>query len=110
MERKKLIEIAIVVVAFGATGVVLYNGFFKKSSTVRVPAVQVAPGVASGVAPGAVSGPDTGVILPFGSKLDFDEILTKRKFDFGAIVPPKLDPAADIGIPTQSLVRQSLSE
>lgn len=98
MNKKTIIQLAIVVVAFGASGLVLYYGYFGGSAPSAI-----SPGPES-----ATSQTQSAAILPFGDKpLNF-EVLHKRQdraidpsnFDY-----PKLDPQTQVGVPIQDLVK-----
>ena len=115
MNKKKIIQIAVIVVAFGASGLVLYNGFFKgQPQNIQPPIAAAVPGV--GTALGGV--PNTGAavpaaqsdqdILPVGNSLNFG-ILQKQNLSPLDFDYPKLNPA-DIGIPEGSLINPSLSQ
>lgn len=92
MNKKVIIQIVIIVGAFGAAGFVLYNGLFKSDST--VPAM------------GIISVKDNEKILPYGSSLDFKNNLFKRDFQFGSMSYPKVDPN-EVGVPDSSLISPS---
>lgn len=91
MNKKVVIQIIIIVGAFVAAGLVLYNGLFKINS---IPAPTV----------DNLSGGKSEKILPNGSNLDFKTDLYKRNFQFNAISYPKVDPQNEVGIPEESLI------
>jgi hypothetical protein len=93
MNKKLIIQIVVIAVAFGASGFVLYNGFFKNSGT---PAVLSLTG-------GAPSTGQDEAILPLGTSLDFS-VLKKQNLQFGNMQYPKLDPTT-VGIPENQLIK-----
>jgi len=109
MEKKKIIQIAIIVAAFGVSGAVLYRGFAKSGSKVINPSTLTAQ-LSTPAGIGSAQPIADTVILPHGSRMDFEGVFKKRNFVFGAVKEPELDPSQDVGIPTQSLLRASLSE
>lgn len=92
MNKKLIIQIVVIVIAFGASGIVLYNGFFKNGSS------QPALGSAQ-----TSAGDQSQAILPYGSTLDFS-ILKKQDLQFGTVQYPKVDPAL-VGIPENQLIK-----
>lgn len=91
MNKKTIIQLVIIVVAFGAAGVVLYNGFFSGGS----PAVNQT---------GATASTTTQDILPYGENLDFSQALNPKRFQYNQLVYPVLDPKNDVGISEQNLI------
>lgn len=90
MNKKVIIQIVIIVGAFTAAGVVLYNGFN--------------PGESVSVDPSAVVSIKEGEkILPYGQAFDFKSDLFKRNFKFGLSSNPTVSPS-EIGIPDSALV------
>ena len=99
MDKKKIIQIAVIVLAFGGSGFVLYNGMFKSKP--------------SSIVPAAVSGTGIGQsapvqILPYGSELNFS-VLSKQKQQYGAVSFPQINTSTDISIPVTDLVRTAAS-
>ncbi len=92
MDKKKLIQIIVIIVAFGGSGVVLYNGLYKGSAPPPA-AVSVSALPASGVAAGAAN-----PLLPYGGKLDFTGILYKQGLQYDAIFFPTLNTSTEVGI------------
>ncbi len=92
MPKKQIIQVSIIVIAFGAAAVVLYNGFFKNSNNA----------VLQQVIPGAEAQGKQGV-LPYGNTLDFS-ILKKQNFQFNQVNYPMLDSGSEVGIPEESLI------
>ncbi len=88
MNKKVIIQIVVIVGAFAAAGLVLYNGLFKDSSS-------------SVVAPASVA-QDNAKILPYGSTLDFNSPLYKRDFQFNSISYDELNPQQEVGLPNDS--------
>lgn len=90
MNKKTLIQVIIIVVAFGAAGIVLYNGFFSGgASTTETETVQPV---------------DETTLLPYGDSLNFQGVLYKRPFQYGAVDYPKLNPNSEVGVPVSSLI------
>ena len=96
MNKKSIIQAVVIVACFGGAGMVLYNGFFKNSSS----------DLATGVAPVAnIANKEP--ILPFGA-LSENSLLSafkKPKFLFGQQDYPKLDPGSDLGINEEELIK-----
>jgi hypothetical protein len=93
MNKKTIIQLVIIVVAFGVAGVVLYNGFFKTAS---VPLNLVATSATTAGASGA--------ILPNGESLDFSKAIDPKRFQYNQITYTQLDPKNDLGILKENLV------
>ena len=97
MNRKTIIQLVIIIAAFGGAGVVLYNGFFSSPE----PDVSV-----STTQSGAVS-QSPGAILPYGSSLNLEIFHSKAlaNFQFTPSTYPKLNPQGDVGkTPISSLI------
>lgn len=94
MNKKLIIQLSIIVVAFAAAGVVLYNGFFKSSQ----PSVPVA---ATAAVSGSEITPQT--ILPNGSTLDFS-VVNSGRFVFNQLQYPQLNPSSEVGVPENTLI------
>ncbi|MDR3643014.1 MAG: hypothetical protein P4L74_05305 [Candidatus Doudnabacteria bacterium] len=94
MSKKTIIQLVIIVAAFGLAGVVLYNGFFSQGSPASAPATLVSSG-----------SPQTPQqILPYGSgPLDFS-VLSSRPFVFGQIQYQKLDPNSEVGVNPAAMI------
>ena len=92
MDKKKIIQIVVIVIAFGISALVLYNGFFKSSSKSALESLAPGAGTAS-----------TQDILPNGSGLDFG-LLKQQHLRFGLVTYPKLDPKNEVGIPENQLI------
>jgi len=93
MNKKTIIQLVIIVVAFGAAGLVLYNGFFGNNNV----AVQPVGG-------GSSLSTTTPDILPYGSALDFSKVLDPNRFQYNQISYPQLDPQNEVGISPDSLI------
>jgi hypothetical protein len=98
MDKKKIIQILIIACAFGGSGLVLYNGMFKKPPL--PPGVTVAAGV-PGTSPGSGANP----LLPYGKILDFDGALGRKTLQFGAIQYGRISTTTDVGVPVSSLIK-----
>ena len=85
MNKKTIIQIVVIVGAFGASAVVLYNGLFKNASQVPLN--------------GTPTAASQDKILPFGDSFNYQFIaeLKAKNFIFGAVNYPKVDPTTDIG-------------
>lgn len=94
MNTKQIIQIAVIVLAFGLCGVVLYNGFFKDNNK---PALGQALLMQQGSAQQSSQ-----EILPYGKTLNF-EVLKKRNFLYNQVDYPRID-AKDIGVPEDMLI------
>jgi hypothetical protein len=102
MDRKKIIQLVIIIAAFGGSGIILYNGMFKNASPVIPPVPGLDLSAASGT-PTAVTGSQ---ILPYGDKFekkDLDGVLYNRGLVYGTIQYPILDPA-QVGVLPQNLI------
>ncbi len=95
MNKKPIIQILIIVCAFGGSALVLYNGLFKGNSYPS-PALD----------PAGNMGSQTNVekILPYGETMDFKGVLEKQNLQFGILEYPKLDPGKEVGISEQQLI------
>jgi hypothetical protein len=91
MNKKTIIQIVIIIVAFGAAGLVLYNGFFNSNNS-------------AGLSAAPVQSATTQNIFPYGETLDFSRALDFNRFQYNQIVYPQLDPQKDVGISQDSLI------
>ena len=93
MSKKNIIQLVIIIAAFGAAGIVLYNGFFANKGP-SSPATSVVA---------AVQSPQD--ILPYGGdNFDFS-VLTKRPFVFNEISYQTVDAGTEVGIlPPDSMI------
>lgn len=110
INKKTIIQIVVIVVAFGGSGLVLYNGYFKNKAD-SLAAVQNSQGVMSGDLGNsgvAATGGSSQQILPYGASLDFDKVFKKRILNFGLVDYPKLQPQLDVGISETDLVQAPL--
>jgi hypothetical protein len=125
MNRKKIIQFVIIIIAFGGSGFVLYNGFFKNTNNEALKSlpggpIPAVPGSAAGAlvsstspAPSAPGTPritpvvssvvDIQNLLPYGDKLDYS-VLDKNSLQPTGLVKLKLDYNRDVGIPEQNLI------
>lgn len=92
MNKKTLIQVVIIICAFAASGIVLYNGLFKNSS--GVPDSSLTIDLAA----------STEKILPYGDKMDIKSAVSQQNLQYGLIQYPKLDPNQEVGIPLQQLI------
>lgn len=112
MQKKQIIQIGIIIVAFGGAGLVLYNGLFKNNSsgpelTMSLPGIMSTSTPGSGMAGQAVQNGQE--ILPNGSKLDFSIFSdpNEPKFQFNQIVYPQLNEKQEVGINENNLISSS---
>lgn len=93
-DKKKIIEIIVIVGAFLAAGVILYNGLFKGASTTDSQIHESKP---------------LEKILPYGDTFKYQQIeeMRKKRFQFGVVSYPKLSPG-EVGKNPDELV-QSLN-
>ena len=91
MNKKTIIQMVIIIVAFGAAGLVLYNGFFNQNN-----------GTGSSAVP--AQSVTTQNIFPYGETLDFSKALDLNRFQYNQIAYPQLDPQKDVGISQDSLI------
>jgi hypothetical protein len=94
MNKKTIIQIVIIVGAFAASGMVLYNGLFKNST----------PDLSLSASDGAAGAGSNEKILPYGDKLDFKTVLEKQNLQFDIVDYPKLDPQAEVGVDLGNLI------
>lgn len=94
MNKKTLIQMIVIVIAFGGSGLVLYNGLFKDPA---------------GSGSGSGSSASTTLInvasiFPYGEKLDFTPIY-KQHIRYGEYGYPVLSTSTDVGIATEGLLQ-----
>ena len=107
MNKKQIIQISVIIVAFGASGFVLYNGFFKGSGQLA-PSVPPSAFLGASSSPGTVAGlQNSQAILPAGDQLDFT-ILKRQNLAPQGINYPELNPDTDVGIPEANLITPTL--
>lgn len=114
LNKKTIIQLVVILVAFGIAGVVLYNGFFKGNNNAALPGgtpgALTPGGNASTGGIGGNSGTSTpsaqtsGEILPYGDTLDFSAAINPIRFQYDQIVYQKLYPANDVGISPENLI------
>jgi Flp pilus assembly protein CpaB len=92
MSKKTIIQLVVIIVAFGAAGVVLYNGFFNNAA------------LQTGIAGGTAQATSTKSILPYGDTLDFSKALNSNRFQYNQIDYPQLKLQNDVGISQNSLI------
>ena len=89
MNKKFIIQIVVIIIAFGGAGLVLYNGLFKSSGTGTAP-----------VAPAAAQQS----ILPYGTAMDFDAVLYQHNLQYNVVSYPVLNADSEVGIPVEKLI------
>lgn len=113
VNKKTIIQLVIIVVAFLAAGLVLYNGFFNNSnnaaSQTGMPggSLQSSSSSVSMFMPASTSSSSstpTQSILPYGETLDFGKVLDSKRFQYNQINYPQLDPQNEVGIFPDSLI------
>lgn len=89
--KKTIIEVVVIVGAFLAAGVVLYNGLFKNSATEDPLAQQ----------PKAIE-----KILPYGDSFKYQQIeeMRKKRFQFGVVSYPEVS-SGEVGKTPSELVK-----
>jgi hypothetical protein len=98
MNKKTIIQLVVIVAAFGACGLVLYNGLFKGQSS---------PSAANMSTPIGFPGVTADInqdILPYGDNLDFSKALDSKRFQYNQIEYQKLNPQNEVGISPDSLI------
>lgn len=98
MNRKTIIQIAVITICFGLAGIVLYNGLAGDGGGAPAPAVNVAGVPGSGVAP---EDP-----LPYGDDLSdsLKRTLKKNGLQYGNFIYPQVN-ADETGIQVTDLVK-----
>lgn len=91
MNKKTLIQLVVIIVAFGGAGMVLYNGLYKNNSTTNATEEFAIPPTSEQS------------ILPLGGTMDF-KILDKYNLKYNQSNYPKLDPNSEYGIPVDNLI------
>ena len=92
MSKKVILQLVVIIAAFGAAAYVLYNGFNKTSVLVTVPVNSEA----------AVQTPQA--ILPYGGEPFNFNFLNSRPFVYDQIQYQNLDPSGEVGIPVSNLI------
>jgi hypothetical protein len=100
MNKKNIIQIAVIVVAFSISGIVLYKGFGGSKSTAIDPSLAV-----TGLGTVESTGFNAEDVLPYGKSLDFDKVLKRNNLEFGKVSYPKLDPDLEVGKQEQDLIK-----
>src|SRR6185503_342306 len=99
MKRKKIIQFIVIVCAFGGSGIVLYNGFFKNNNQEALQnATPIIIGSAASGSPDSnlpapaspIAGANSQNLLPFGDKLDYS-ILDKESLQSSGYKPLPLN-------------------
>ena len=95
MDKKKTIQIAVVVVAFLGMGIVLYKGFFGAGSS---------SGLVS--ATESISTMTPASVLPYGTTFDYQKIddMRKQGFQFGQVQYPVISTTTEVGKSTDDLI------
>jgi hypothetical protein len=110
MNKKQNIQIAVIIIAFGASGFVLYNGFFKGSGSTSAQSIasmsipgEPGSGPDAVVTAGAPASAGSQTILPAGNQLDFS-VLKSQNLVPQDISYPQLNPNGDIGVSEDNLI------
>ena len=109
MNKKKLIQIIVVIVCFAASGVVIYNGLFAKKQNNAPSEVLGLPGASKDL----VSTLNTEKLLPYGENLKLDEtlnriILNNQRLRYGLMTFPELNPSTDVGMPVDQMIKPNV--
>lgn len=97
MNKKTIIQIVVIVCAFGAAGYVLYSGLVKKAP---VPAMPIGGPAQSQQASAPVNVPKVD-----GVSLDEQfKVLSKNGLQYGIVTYPQLS-TDEVGVPLKSLVK-----
>jgi hypothetical protein len=99
MNKKQIIQIVVIVGAFAAAGVVLYNGGLFGSSP-QAALTQNAPVVAQ----------SQQEILPFGPTLDFKSVIDPKRFNYNQVIFPQVSSQTGIGVSVDNLIVSPLSK
>lgn len=109
MNKKLLVQLIIIIVAFTGSGLVLYNGFFKNNNKPALgqsyngPLKNNIAALGQSAAPAGGSQAPEG-ILPYGNNLDFS-ILKQQTFYYNQVQYPTLGQSNSIGIPEENLIQ-----
>ena len=96
MNKKTIIQVAIIICAFGLSGIIVYRGLFANKNSAPSPALSTAGSVDISQA--------AEPILPNGGTWDLDQVLNKQKqLQFGIVQFPQLNASADVGVSYQEL-------
>ncbi len=94
MNKKTIIQIVIIIGAFVASGMVLYNGLFKNGPS----------DISLSLSDQSIAESNSEKILPFGDKLDFKNVLEKQNLQFDIVDYPKLDSQTEVGVDLNNLI------
>ncbi len=105
MDKKQIIQISVIVIAFGAAGLVLYNGLFKNNSSGPELVGNMASSTGASIAAGQAI-QNAKQILPNGDTLDFSVLRNPNgpQLHFNQIIYPQLNPALDVGVNENNLI------
>jgi len=87
-----MIELVIVVIAFGGAGFVLYNGFFNTGDNAALQAEM------------PVGTSTLQDILPYGADLNFSAAINSVRFQYNQLQYPQVDPKTEVGISAENLI------
>ncbi len=96
MNKKFIIQLVVIVGAFGGAGLVLYNGLFKQ-------------GGGGAQTPAVVPAATQESILPYGTSMDFNAVLKQRNLQYNLVAFPVLAPDSEVGIPPSALITPTVS-
>jgi hypothetical protein len=94
MNKKQIIQLVVILLAFGGAGFVLYRGGIFGTSSAGIGSTQTL------VESGIVSQP----LLPYGETLDFKQALDADRFNYNQFEFGKLDPKTEVGIDENLLI------
>lgn len=107
MNKKTLIQIIIIIIAFAGSGIVLYNGFSSNSAPIVSNNSSANKPVTAGETGLDLSNIDK--TLPYPSSDSFNKALggvfNKLPLQYGVITYPVISSSSDIGVNIQDLIK-----
>lgn len=101
MNKKLIIQVAVILLGFAGSGYVLYSGLSHNSSPANSVVDPLLGGIASQTT--QAGGQSVEKVLPYGDKLDFS-ILDRQNLQYGVISYPKVDTSTEVGILDANLI------
>lgn len=97
-QKKKYIQLGIIICAFAATGIVLYNGMFKSTPAPEF-AAELTPGLIPNAGQPGIPEAGTGSLLPYGDDINgLFGVLKKNNLRYGQVNYPRLNPNFEVGV------------
>jgi Flp pilus assembly protein CpaB len=93
MNKKTIIQIIVIIAAFGGAGIVLYNGFAKNPNSGQ-----------SEESSYLEASKSQEKVLPYGETLNLKAVLNQRPLQFSGDVGEKINPASDVGSPENAII------